>query len=221
VSRSNETDPVSDPGGPADEDWVADLKAEGPARDIALRRLHDILLRASRHQVWRLRGMLPHASSDDLTDLAMQIADEATVAVLRRLDSFEGRSKFATWAYKFAVYQAGVEVRKQAWRSRELSLSDHAPLVGMIDPDSSPAEVLEATELARAVEHAIATALTPHQRRIAVALVVEEVPIDVLAERLGTTRNALYKTLHDARQRLRAALIEGGQLDGAGGRSSA
>jgi RNA polymerase sigma-70 factor (ECF subfamily) len=67
--------------------------------------------------------------------------------------------------------------------------------------------------LARAVEAAIATALTPHQRRVALALLVEEVPIDVLADRLGATRNALYKTLHDARGRLRAALIAAGHLD--------
>ena len=198
---------------PSDECWVADLTLEGPAGEAALRRLHELLLRASKHQVWRLRGLLPNMGSDDLNDLALAVADEATVAVLRRLDTFEGRSRFSTWAYKFAVYQAGVEVRRQAWRRREIALSDHADLVGLVDRGSSPDELLEATELARAVEHAIATALTPHQRRIAIALVVEEVPIDVLAERLGTTRNALYKTLHDARRRLRAALADCGHLD--------
>jgi hypothetical protein len=48
--------------------------------------------------------------------------------------------------------------------------------------------------------------LTPHQRRIFVALALNQVPVDVLAERLGTTRGALYKTLHDARERLREHL---------------
>ena len=56
----------------------------------------------------------------------------------------------------------------------------------------------------------IATALTLHQRAVLVALTLEDVPIDVLAERLGTTRGALYKTLHDARRRLRARLAEDG-----------
>ena len=55
--------------------------------------------------------------------------------------------------------------------------------------------------------------LTPHQRRVVLALLVEEVPIDVLADRLGSTRNALYKTLHEARRRLRAALIDSGHLE--------
>jgi RNA polymerase sigma-70 factor (ECF subfamily) len=70
------------------------------------------------------------------------------------------------------------------------------------------------------VRAAIDSALTPHQRRVALALLVEAVPIDVLADRLGTTRNALYKTLHDARRRLRRALAAGGHLDNSSHRST-
>ena len=192
------------------EDWVADLTSDGPAGQAALRHLHGILRRASRHQVWRLRGLLPAAGARDLEDLAQQSADEALVSVLRRLGSYEGRSRFTTWAYKFAVLQAGVEVRRQAWRHREVPLPETFVVP---DRSDSPTELIEASDLARALEAAIATALTPHQRRVAIALVVEQVPIDVLAERLGTNRNALYKTLHDARSRLRAALVATGHLD--------
>ncbi|MGH9205641.1 MAG: RNA polymerase subunit sigma-70, partial [Acidimicrobiales bacterium] len=56
------------------------------------------------------------------------------------------------------------------------------------------------------------TALTAHQRRVALALIVDEVPIDVLAERMQTSRNSLYKTLHDARVNLRAELLRNGYL---------
>ena len=59
------------------------------------------------------------------------------------------------------------------------------------------------------LEAAIASELTPHQRRVVLALLVQE----VLADRLGSARNALYKTLHDARRRLRAARTEGGCLE--------
>jgi RNA polymerase sigma-70 factor (ECF subfamily) len=83
----------------------------------------------------------------------------------------------------------------------------------LVDRAPTPADVSEASHLARAVESAIARELTPHQRRVVLALLVEEVPIDVLADRLGSTRNALYKTLHDARRRLRAALVDSGHLD--------
>jgi RNA polymerase sigma-70 factor (ECF subfamily) len=194
----------------SEETWPADLTDDGPAGQLALRRLREVLLRATRHQVWRLRDLLPGAGAAELEDLAQQSADDALVAVLRRLGTFEGRSRFTTWAYKFGVLHAGVAVRRQAWRHREVPLPDTLTLV---DASPTPAALSEAAHLARAVEAAIASALTPHQRRVVLALLVEEVPIDVLAERLGSTRNALYKTLHDARRRLRSALTDSGDLE--------
>jgi RNA polymerase sigma-70 factor, ECF subfamily len=97
----------------------------------------------------------------------------------------------------------------QVWRSRDVHLDGLEPVA---DGDAAPAEYAEAADLASVVRAAIDTELSPHQRRILVALVVDDVPIDVLAERLGATRNALYKTLHDARKRLRAHLRETGHL---------
>ena len=192
-----------------DDAWLADLTDGGAAGHQALARLREVLLRATRHQVWRLRHLLPGAGAGELEDLAQQAADDALVAVLRQLGTFEGRSRFTTWAYKFGVLHAGVVVRRQAWRHREVPLPDTLTLV---DTGPTPAAVSEATHLARAVEAAIATELTPHQRRVVLALLVEQVPIDVLADRLGSTRNALYKTLHDARRRLRKALTDSGHL---------
>ncbi|MBF6347872.1 RNA polymerase sigma factor [Nocardia flavorosea] len=195
----------------ADEQWLADLTDDGPAGRHAVARLREVLLRATRHQVWRLRGLLPGTGAGDLEDLAQQCANDAVVAVLRQLPTFEGRSRFTTWVYKFGVLHAGVAVRRQAWRHREIPLPD--ALTSVADRSATPEAVLGASELARAVEAAVARDLTAHQRRILVALVVEQVPIDVLADRLGSTRNALYKTLHDARRRLRAALIDSGHLE--------
>jgi RNA polymerase sigma-70 factor (ECF subfamily) len=195
---------------PADDAWPANLTVDGPAGQQALARLREHLLRAARHQVWRMRDQLPGAGSRDLEDLAQQAADDALVAVLRQLGTFEGRSRFTTWAYKFGVLHAGVAVRREAWRHREVPLPD---ALSVVDTTPTPAAISEATQLARAVAAAITTHLTPHQRRVVLALLVEEVPIDVLADRLGSTRNALYKTLHDARRRLRTALTDSGHLD--------
>lgn len=194
------------------EDWVRSLSGEGPEREVALRRLHVLLLRASRHQVSRMRPMLGGAGETVLDELAQQSADEAMVALLGKLSTFQGRSRFTTWAYKFAILQAASEVRAQAWRSRQVSLED-----GPITVDLGPTveQFAEGADLARAVHAAIAEALTPHQRRIMLALLVDEVPIDVLAERLGTNRNALYKTLHDARVRVRTQLARSGHLEAA------
>jgi RNA polymerase sigma-70 factor, ECF subfamily len=74
----------------------------------------------------------------------------------------------------------------------------------------SPEARTEQKELLASLQEAISDELTPHQRKILVALAVNGVPIDVLADRLGTSRGALYKTLHDARRKLRRHLGERG-----------
>ena len=178
-------------------------------REDALRRLHALLLRGARSQVSRMSAMRAMVGAAQVEDIITLAADEAMVAVLGKLGTFEGRSRFPTWAYKFAVLQAAVELRRQAWSRREVPLEAAPPL---IEPRPSPDQYVEGAELAAAVREAIDRVLTPHQRRIALALIVDEVPIDVLAERLGTNRNALYKTLHDARGRLRAHLALEGYL---------
>jgi RNA polymerase sigma-70 factor (ECF subfamily) len=149
--------------------------------------------------------MLPNLGEAQLEDLIQQAADDALVAVLAKLGAFRGESRFTTWAYKFALLEAGVKLRRRAWQDREVQLdADRWP--AHADPRSSPHEDAEAGELLRALRDAVASELTPHQREVLVAITLDDVPIDVLAERLGTTRGALYKTLHDARRKLRVAL---------------
>jgi RNA polymerase sigma-70 factor (ECF subfamily) len=186
-----------------DAEWVRLLSTPGPGHEEALRRLHELLLRAVRHQVARMQSRLGPVGLVRTDDLVHQAADEAMVSLLAKLSSFEGRSRFTTWAYKFGILQASVEVNRHMWRRREVSLHE------LSEPPStaaSPEQVAEASDFATAVRAAMDRVLTPHQRSVAAALLVEEVPIDVLADRLGSTRNAVYKTLHDARCRLRSEL---------------
>jgi RNA polymerase sigma-70 factor, ECF subfamily len=204
-SACRRTDGTPDP----DEDWIAALTTSGPVRDEALRRLHALLLRAARFQVSRMSGMRAAVGAAQVDDVVNLAADEAMVAVLNKLATFEGRSRFTTWAYKFAILHAAVELRRSAWSHREVPLETAPPLAA---PRPSPDQYAEGADFAAAARDAIERVLTPHQRRIALALMVDEVPIDVLAERLGTNRNALYKTLHDARSRLRAHLTAQGYL---------
>jgi RNA polymerase sigma-70 factor, ECF subfamily len=199
-------------GSPAEpQNWVEVLSAPGRDRDQALRRLHDLLLRAARHQIRRMRRLLDSVGAERTDEIANQAADEALVVLLAKLPTFEGRSRFTTWAYKFAILQVSTEVRRLAWRDREVPL-DMAGLDA--NAGTSPEQLAEATDLAAATWFAIEQVLSPHQRSVTIALLVDDVPIDVLAERLGTTRNALYKTLHVARGRLRAYLEDAGYLDG-------
>jgi RNA polymerase sigma-70 factor (ECF subfamily) len=188
---------------PADEDWISRLSAPGRVYEEAVAQLHELMLRAAGRQVSRMREatVLGAARREEIIHSA---ADEATMSVLSRLSTFEGRSAFTTWAYKFGILYAATEVRRAAWRDREINLDDVPEQHQTVAP--SPEAYAEGRDLAQAIREGLREALTPHQRRIAVAVLIDEVPIDVLAERLGINRNALYKTLHDARQRLRAHL---------------
>ncbi len=196
----------------AEPDWVEALSTPGRARDDAVERLHALLLRASRFEVARRRRALGYVR-DNLDDLATQAADDALMAIMAKLDTYRGESRFTTWAYKFAVLEAGTKVRRRAWQEREMPLEEEG-WSRLPDRRAAPAGDLETAELLGAVRDAIADALTPHQRTVLVAVTLNDVPIDVLAERLATTRGALYKTLHDARKSLRARLAEQG-LEGA------
>jgi RNA polymerase sigma-70 factor (ECF subfamily) len=185
--------------------WLADLRSTGSAYDEAVSRLHGLLLRAARFEVARRRPMLPNLRGNDLDDIALEAADDALVSVLARLDDFRGGSRFTTWVYKFALYEAAAKLRRRSWQGREIPLEPET--WAMFESESGrPEEQSARRELLAAVKDAIETGLTPHQRDVLVALALNGVPIDVLAERLETTRGALYKTLHDARQKLRARL---------------
>jgi RNA polymerase sigma-70 factor (ECF subfamily) len=189
--------------------WLRDLRAEGATRDDAVARLHALLLRAARFEVSRRRVTLPHLRGGDLDDLAVQAADDALMSVLRRLDDFRGASRFTTWAYKFALLEAAVKLRKRAWQGVETPLADDEWSL-FTGSGGRPEAETEQGELLATVQQAIAEVLTEHQRRVLVAIAIDGVPIDVLADRLDTTRGALYKTLHDARRKLRAQLEESG-----------
>jgi RNA polymerase sigma-70 factor, ECF subfamily len=190
--------PVRAPLDSESQAWLDRLDPSSRERDAAVGELHALLLKAARFEVNR-RG------AADADDLAQQSADDALVSVLRRLPDFRGDSRFTTWAYKFALYEAGVKVRRRAWQGREVQLEpEHWELIPR--GGATPQEDLETAERLGHLRDAIARDLSPHQRQVLVAVALQDVPIDVLAERLDTTRGALYKTIHDARRKLRAAL---------------
>jgi RNA polymerase sigma-70 factor (ECF subfamily) len=189
--------------------WLRALEGPPAIRETAIAELHALLLRGAYHELRRRRATLTHVSSDETHDLAMQAADDALVAILAKLDTFRGASRFTTWAYKFVLLEAGVKARRRAWHGREVALEPQGwPLIADASPGTEQA--VEDLELLSAIGDVVRTTLTPHQREVFAALALNGVPIDVLAERLGTTRGALYKTLHDARRKLRAALAAAG-----------
>jgi len=189
--------------------WLQRLRSDGHERDQARGELRELLLRAARFELNRRAAALPHLRGGDRDDLAQQSADDALLAILSKLEDFRGEARFTTWAFKFALLEAAVKLRRLAWQGREIPLEPaHWDLIA--DHGTSPEQGAETNELISAIRDAIEHTLTPHQRQILVAITLNDVPIDVLSERLNTTRGALYKTLHDARHKLRTHLSEQG-----------
>lgn len=194
-------------------EWIRSLRAEGPGRAEALERLHDLLLRAARREAQRRRHLGP-IDGVELDDICRQAADDALMAVTGKLDSFRGASRFTTWAYKFAVLEVSVKLRRHAWRGRTIPTADDDAAWDRLGEGPEEAHSrLEIVDLLRALREAVAEELTSRQREVFVAAVLNDVPIDVLAERLQSTRGAIYKILHDARRKLRRRLERNGYLE--------
>jgi RNA polymerase sigma-70 factor (ECF subfamily) len=196
---------------PAEETdlWLRRLRAEGPERDAAIAELHLLLLKAARFEIGRRRASLPHLRGGDHDDLAQQSADDALIALLGKLDDFRGESRFTTWAYKFALLEAGVKMRRRAWQGREVPLAEDG-WAALADAAPPTERAAEDGELLAAIREEIEASLSDRQREVLVAVAINGVPIDVLAERMDSSRGALYKTLHDARRKLRTALTARG-----------
>jgi RNA polymerase sigma-70 factor (ECF subfamily) len=191
------------------ERWVERLHAQHPRRDQAVAELHGVLLRVAFHELSRRRGRLRSVNGPEFEDLAQQAANDALINVLRRLDDFEGRSRFTTWAYKFVMLEVSSKVARHAWRRLPPS-SDDPSLDRLPDPlTPGPSDRLEQREQFKALSAAIAD-LSVRQREVFVGIVLKGIPMDVLALRLETNRNAIYKNLFDARRNLRAKMAAAG-----------
>jgi RNA polymerase sigma-70 factor, ECF subfamily len=189
--------------------WLDALRSPGTRRDEAVERLHALLLREARFEVGRRTATLAHPSGRDLDDLAMQAANDALVAILAKLDQFRGESLFTTWARRFAQREAPAKIRRRLGGARELPSDDdfeRGRIWAVGDP--SPHEHSVANESAQTLARLIAEELTAHQREVLIALVIDGEPTADLASRLDTTTGALYKTLHDARRKLKVGFAD-------------
>jgi RNA polymerase sigma-70 factor, ECF subfamily len=193
--------------------WLADLGAPGVIGEAGQRRLHELLLRAARGEVSRRSGQL-RVSGAELDDIAHQAAADAMLAILGKLATFRGESKFTTWAYKFVMFEVSTKIGRHFWQRPGVSMDaedwDRLPAVFGF----GPAEQVQGRELLEALRHAVDQELTERQRRIFVAIVLTGIPLEALVIELNTNRNAIYKTLFDARGKLRAALAAKGYLEG-------
>jgi len=192
--------------------WIRELSGTGPQREAALARLHDLLLRIARSELQR-RGSRLRITGPELDDLGYQAAADALLAIMVKLGQFRGESKFTTWAYKFVILEVSAKIGRHFWATPAVPMDaeDWERLPDRLGLD--PARETERRELAGAVRRAVDEHLTLRQRQIFVAIVLDGVPMDALVAELGSTRNAIYKTMFDARRKLRDALAANGYLN--------
>jgi RNA polymerase sigma-70 factor (ECF subfamily) len=189
--------------------WVRDLRPEEPGRDAAVDRLHALLLRVARAEAARRRPGLPDPVLSEIEDLCVQAASDAVVAILRKLDDYHGAARFTTWACKFVIIEFSSRLRRRVWHGRELK-TDAASWERFVDTRPSAQQTVEYRQVLDVLGRAVEEDLSDRQRMVFSAAVLDEVSIDVLAGRLGSTRGALYKTVYDARSKLRLALARAG-----------
>ena len=205
-------DAATSPLDPEVADWVDALDADGGEAEAAYARLHELLLRVARREV-RRRGPAAGIDGPELDDLAHQAAADALVAIRRKLPEFRGESRFTTWAYRFVIFEVSTKIGRHFWRRPHMPFDDEdwsrLPDRFGLDPERES----EWRDLISALRLAVDEVLTARQRRVFVAVVLNGIPGDALMHELGTTRNAIYKTLYDARRKLRAQLVSAGHLD--------
>lgn len=196
--------------------WVDALKdRSGAEYELTCARLHALLVRIAMDDVFR-RGCRYRITGPELNDLAHQAAADALMRITHKIHEFRGDARFTTWAFRFVVLEVSSKLSRHFWR---LSTARFDQEEWAQVPDRSgvdPVSCCQAQELVEAVQEAVDTALTIRQRQVFTEVVLKGTPLETLADELKTNRNALYKTMFDARKKLRARLVAEGHLDAAG-----
>ena len=195
------------------EEWLHDLRASGEVQEAATVDLRNFLLRAVLYSFNRNLGDFGGLARDEILQLAEDCTQDALIAVMNHLSDFRGDSKFSTWAYKFAINIALTTARRERWKGvsiDQLASSEDRNIFEwmMLDKSSglSPDRSAMQGEVGEIIQEVIERDMTEKQRQILIMMVFNEVPMDVVVQRLGTNRNAIYKMLHDARRKLRSGL---------------
>jgi RNA polymerase sigma-70 factor, ECF subfamily len=196
----------------SNEEWLNDLRAEGDQRESALSDLQQVILTGL---PYALNKWIP-TNDPRFVSLAEEVAQDTLLRVLDRLGTFEGRSQFTTWVHKIAVRIALTELRRKRWENVSLDElvegEETPPMEGLMTDHqaSTPEELVEGADMMQRVQRIIAEELTDKQRQAMMAIAIKDMPLEEVARRMGTNRNALYKLMHDTRLRLKQRLAQEG-----------
>jgi RNA polymerase sigma-70 factor (ECF subfamily) len=195
-------------------EWLSDLQGTGPVQAQALQELRDYLVRVAviyLERRWEHLAGLEHA---ELLQLAQDLAQEALLDILNKLDAFRGESRFTTWAYKFVINVAAEELRRRRWQNISLEtplpIEDLPPLANILPSRKSldPEKAVLRKAVWESLRRIVAEELTERQRTVLIAVILQEAPVEDVARQLETTPNNVYKILHDARRKLKRRLLD-------------
>lgn len=193
------------------EDWLTDLHAAGEQRETALSDLHAIIIAGLPYAL--SKWILPE--DPRFSALVEEVTQETILRTIAKLDTFEGRSQFTTWVHTIAVRIALSELRRAKWR--EVSLDEmqqgndpEDEAREMPDQGQSVEKSIENKEMMHMLQQVMQHELTDKQSKALMAVAVQGMPLEEVARRMGTERNALYKLLHDARLKLKKHLEKNG-----------
>jgi RNA polymerase sigma-70 factor, ECF subfamily len=194
------------------EQWLAELRADDEVQSAALEDLRKRLQRSIYYYLSQERSDLRGLAAKELQGMADDLSQDAVLRVTDNLHNFRGESRFTTWANKIAVRLAISDLRRARYKDFSLDeltangdfLSATASITSEAPPN--PETAAERDDVLGRIETAFKDALTERQYQALVAVALRGVPMDVVAEQMGTNRNALYKLIHDARRKLRAHL---------------
>ena len=197
------------------QEWLDNLTGSTSVQAPALQDLRERLQRGIFYYLSRERSDLSHLATPDIHQMAEDLAQDAVLRVIDNLDSFRGDSRFTTWATKIAVRVAISDLRRARYKDFRLDdltadgelLPQTASAVATMQATSpNPENAAERSDVMLKIGAALSEALTERQYQALDAVALRGVPLEVVAEQMGTNRNALYKLVHDARRKLRAHL---------------
>ncbi len=198
--------------------WVEDLTSEGVRQDAAIAKLREYLRRGLYAYLRDQRSDTASTASTDLQQMTEDFVQEALLKTLESLTSFRGESRFLTWAMKIAIRTAVSNLRRAAYRDVSLDDLEARGATLRLLPESrvqpskqpDPQKEAERREVLTSLREAVEGDLSEKQRIAFVSAEIEGVPIEVVARLMGSNPNAVYKVVHDARKKLRAALASRG-----------
>ncbi len=197
----------------ASAEWISALACTGPAREAGQARLHELLVRVAVAES-RRREHPSGITGPELDDLAHQAAGDAMLAIIAKLATFRGESRFTTWAYRFVILEVSSKLGRHYWRQHPAASMDTEDWDLLPDRFGiDPAEQATRADMITAIRRAVDKELTARQRELFVAVVLNGIPLDAVVAQTGMTRNAIYKAIFDARRKIRAFLVANGYLE--------